>query len=68
MKRINIDMGKCSGHGRCYTLAPHLFEPDDEGFPVVRNAVVADDMDGISALAAAVDNCPERALTVTDEA
>jgi ferredoxin len=64
-KHVSIDTGKCSGHGRCYTLAPAFFDSDDEGFPVILQTVVA--ADGIADLIAAVDNCPERAITVTEQ-
>ena len=30
--RLVVDAAKCSGHGRCYTVAPDLLEADDEGF------------------------------------
>ena len=67
MRHITIDSGKCSGHGRCYTLAPNLFEPDDEGFAVIITEGVADgDLEGRAKLMEAVDNCPERAISVTD--
>ena len=29
--RVQIDAGKCQGHGRCYSLAPELFDADDLG-------------------------------------
>ncbi len=32
MPRVEIDTDRCSGHGRCYTLAPQVFAPDDEGY------------------------------------
>ena len=67
MRHIAIDTGKCAGHGRCYTVAPQFFEPDDEGFPVVLESDVADDVDGLDDLLAAVDNCPERAVSVTQQ-
>ena len=25
---LSIDTEKCQGHGRCYALAPELFEPE----------------------------------------
>ena len=67
MKHVAVDRGKCAWHGRCYTLAPRFFEPDDEGFPVVLAAGVDSAVAGMSDLLAAVDNCPERALTVTEQ-
>ena len=66
MRHITIDTAKCSGHGRCYTIAPELFEPDDEGFAVISTADVPDDDHArLAALSDAVDNCPERAISVT---
>lgn len=55
----------CTGHGRCYMLAPALFEPDDEGFGVpLRHEVVTDS--DISAARAAAAACPEAAVLLTD--
>jgi len=33
--RIVLDSDLCTGHGRCYSLAPELFDADDEGHSVV---------------------------------
>ena len=32
--KLRIDAEACTGHGRCYVLAPEVFEPDDEGHSV----------------------------------
>ena len=29
--KVRVDQEKCQGHGRCYALAPDLFESDDYG-------------------------------------
>lgn len=61
--RIVFDQAKCQGHGRCYALAPELFDSDDEGYAVV---TVPGDLPPHledSALLAA-DNCPELAIEV----
>jgi len=62
--RIEIDRDRCSGHGRCYSLEPDLFAPDDEGFTVV----LADRLSTAEEAAArsAADNCPERAISLHD--
>lgn len=61
--RIFLDSSKCQGHGRCYALAPQLFEPDDEGFAVLRgDGEVGGDLEDEARLAA--DNCPEYAIEV----
>jgi ferredoxin len=62
--KIYLDSGKCQGHGRCYALAPDLFDSDDEGYSVLRidGAEVPAGMEGAAQLAS--DNCPEYAITV----
>ena len=32
--RVHIDDERCEGHGRCYALAPTVFEPDEIGAAV----------------------------------
>ena len=29
--KVHVDEERCEGHGRCYALAPAVFEPDDLG-------------------------------------
>jgi ferredoxin len=59
--RVAIDEDRCQGHGRCYALAPELFEPDDvgDGRPI-RDGAVARGLEHKARLA--VENCPERAV------
>jgi len=63
--RLRLDKETCQGHGRCYALAPDLFDCDDEGYAVLR---VAGDLEPeqIDAARQAVDNCPEYAITLED--
>jgi ferredoxin len=59
--RVEIDTGKCSGHGRCWALAPGVFAADDEGYGVV---LVADPPAALEEQARTGErNCPERAIT-----
>ena len=62
--RIVVDRSVCTGHGRCYALAPEVFDCDDDGF-----AVVADGIDGDLAERARLgaQACPEGAITVEDD-
>lgn len=30
---LSVDESRCTGHGRCYSVAPKLLSDDDEGFP-----------------------------------
>lgn len=59
-----IDSTVCAGHGLCYTMAPQVYEDDDDGYGRVRNdgRVAAGDEDAARTGAA---NCPERAITLS---
>lgn len=61
--KIAIDAAICTGHGRCYVVAPELFEPDDEGRGVVRRSDVPPELDQRACTAAA--SCPERAVELS---
>jgi ferredoxin len=64
--RIVLDQPRCQGHGRCYALAPELFDADDEGYALVRgDGRVPEELAHQATLA--VDNCPEFAIAVTDD-
>jgi len=61
--RIILDSEKCQGHGRCYALAPDLFDTDDEGYAVLlATGEVPEGQEANATLAA--DNCPEYAITI----
>lgn len=63
--RIHLDSDKCQGHGRCYSLAPDLFDSDDLGNAVV--IVTGELSDGQLASAnLAAANCPEFAIEIGD--
>ena len=62
--RIRLDVDRCQGHGRCYVLAPDLFDADDYGHCVLLvDEVPADRLDDART---GVENCPEQALSLED--
>jgi ferredoxin len=64
--RVRVDDERCEGHGRCYAVAPELFEPDDIGNAVViGDGVVPAELGSKARLAA--ENCPEHAVTVEED-
>jgi ferredoxin len=63
--RVLIDEDRCSGHGRCYTLAPVLFDPDDQGHGLVSVDPLPPDQ--LDAARSAVRNCPEQAISLIEE-
>jgi ferredoxin len=63
MTHISVDADRCVGHGRCYSLAPEIYDADDAGHSVLRFEDVSAEL-AQHALAGA-QNCPEEAITVT---
>jgi ferredoxin len=63
--RIRIDTERCEGHGRCYTLAPALVEPDDlgNGRQIGDGSVPADQEANARQ---AETNCPEHAVLIEE--
>jgi ferredoxin len=64
--RMVIDPELCSAHGRCYSLAPHVFEPDESGFGRVKVESVAATERG--QMERVVQLCPELAIRIEDVA
>jgi ferredoxin len=62
--RIVIDAERCTGHGRCYSLAPDVFEPDDVGHSLLLSEEIAPGLEAHARLGA--ENCPEHAITVVE--
>jgi ferredoxin len=59
--KISIDTERCTGHGRCYTLARGLFTDDDRGFgEVLGDGEVTSENEAMAR--AAVASCPEHAV------
>jgi len=62
--RIRIDTEACTGHGRCYALAPELFDADDDGYGQVVQGEFGPDQEGPARKA--VLSCPERAVSIEE--
>jgi ferredoxin len=61
---LRIDREKCQGHGRCYTLAPELFDCDNDGDGFVTAPWLT--ADELTAARSALMACPERAISIRD--
>lgn len=62
--KIRLDVDACTGHGRCYALAPDVFDADDVGHCVSKLDDVPSELQADARVAVA--NCPEVALTIDD--
>ena len=60
---VSVDRTLCAGHGRCYELAPDVFDEDEAGYcTILRDRIpqaLADQAQNGEA------NCPEAAIRVT---
>ncbi len=63
--RVSIDRDRCSGHGRCYSLAPSVFGSDDDGYGTVLVAEPEGDL--VAAARTGALNCPEDAITIDED-
>ena len=62
--RIKVDEDLCTGHGRCYALAPDVYTPDDRGHCLILVEDVPPELE--AAARAGEANCPERAISIED--
>ncbi|PQP22595.1 ferredoxin [Rhodococcus opacus] len=62
--RVEIDTTKCQGHGRCYLLAPEVFDMDEEGMGIVTDLRPA--VEYLDSARSAAENCPETAISMKE--
>ena len=63
--RVSIDRSLCTGHGRCFSLAPEVFGYDEEGFSVLKLETITPGREAAAHLGAGA--CPEGAITIDDD-
>lgn len=61
--RIEVDHDACTGHGRCWSLAPEVYGADDDGYCSADVIEVPVELEEQARRGAT--NCPERAITLT---
>lgn len=65
--RIRIIEASCQGHARCASLAPEIFDLDDDGYSYVlagHESIADGDGEALAQASLAVDNCPEQAIVI----
>jgi ferredoxin len=61
--RVFIDAERCVGHGRCYSLAPDVFDADEVGHAIVLIGDVPGELEAQAVTGE--QNCPEQAITLS---
>ena len=64
--KIVIDAERCTGHGRCYSLVPELFDSEEQGHSVLLAPDATVPAEQQRQAQVAVDNCPEDAISLQD--
>lgn len=62
--RVAIDSQRCSGHGRCYVLAPTIFSADEQGWGESKSTELTASEE--EEARRAVANCPEQAISIIE--
>jgi ferredoxin len=66
--RLRLDAARCTGHGRCYAVAPDLLSDDEEGFVEQRGSEIPVPGPLLGQAADAEGACPEMAIALLGEA
>ncbi len=61
--KVRVDREVCVGHGRCYELAPEVFDEDEAGYCLVRRAQIPKEL--VAQAQSGEANCPEGAIRLT---
>ena len=65
--RLSVDADSCTGHGRCYRMAPDLLTFDDEGYVTLRGDTIEVPADQRDSAEEAAGSCPEEAISLLDD-
>lgn len=64
--RVEVDADLCTGHGRCWSLAPEVYDADEDGYCATRSLEVPPALEQQARSGART--CPERAITIVEAA
>jgi ferredoxin len=65
--KVKIDGDLCSGHGRCWVVAPTFYKLDELGYAAERGKTVDVPVGLEAAARLGAAKCPERAITVIED-
>jgi ferredoxin len=63
--KVQVDLELCVGHGRCYMLAPEVFDEDDRGHCLLRFENVPPELEDRARMGET--NCPEGAIELSED-
>lgn len=63
--KVMVDTRKCTGHARCWAVAPQVFTLDTDGYNVTLAKVVPKELEALAQRGARA--CPERAIMLVED-
>jgi ferredoxin len=63
--KVHVDSQVCAGFGVCLGLCPEVFELHDDGYAIVLVSEVPPEHE--AAVRLAVNQCPSRAISLSDD-
>jgi ferredoxin len=63
--KVSVDRSRCTGHGRCYMLAPEVYAEDERGHCQVLEAQVGPALEKAARMGA--EACPEQAIELAPD-
>ena len=63
--KVRVDAGVCAGFGVCVGLCPEVFELHEDGYAIVKVSEVPQALE--DAVRGAVNQCPSRAISLTED-
>ena len=63
--KVHVNSQVCAGFGVCLGLCPEVFELHDDGYSIVRVSEVPPELE--DAVRQAVNQCPSRAISLSDD-
>lgn len=61
--KVTVDDDRCRGHGVCCAICPEVFTLSEDGYAIVENPEVPEELAGT--VREALSSCPERAIVVS---
>ena len=63
--KVRVDLTFCVGHGRCYMLAPDVYDEDERGYCKIPREDVPAELHKQARMGEA--NCPEGAIEIEED-
>ena len=64
--KMKIDGPLCTGHGRCFVLAPEVYDLDDNGYNAAAGGTVDVPAGHEDEALVGMNNCPEGAISIAE--